>query len=329
MLNDNKTIICEIAVGSSRRETRWKNGKITWHSLVEKLSKVHRTHETFAYYQTAPRDTKDKIKDIGGFVGGYLTGGVRKSSAVAYRTVITLDADMASPELWATFQLLYGNAACLYSTHSHSPEKPRYRLVLPLNRHCTPEEYQPIARRIAGDLGIEQFDNTGFQDERLMYWPSCAKDGAFQFESQDGPAVDVDEVLASYTNWRDVSEWPVSERVREMIKHGQKKQGDPLEKKGIVGAFCRTYDIEQAIENFLNDVYEKTDFEDRYTYTGGSTSGGLIVYDGKFAYSHHGTDRISGQLCNSFDLVRLHLFGEQDGAAGGDTPIEKRPSYQG
>lgn len=327
MPKDNKTLIIEIAIGASRHEKKWKNGKLTWPSLVTKLSKPHRTHETFAYYETAKREVKDKIKDIGGFVGGYLTGGVRKSSALAYRTVITLDADAATPRFWKLYEALYGNAAACYSTHSHSPEKPRYRLVLPLNRHCTAEEYQPVARRIAGDLGIEQFDNTGFQDERLMYWPSCSSDGVFEFYSQDGPPVDVDEVLNSYTDWRDASEWPVSERVTEFIKHAQKKQGDPLEKKGVVGAFCRTYGIDEAIDNFLNDVYEKTDIQDRYTYIGGSTACGLIVYENKFAYSHHGTDPISGKLCNSFDLVRLHKFGQEDIGVDAEVPINKRPSY--
>src|SRR4030095_7438232 len=43
-----------------------------------------------------------------------------------------------------------------------------------------------------------------------------------------------------------------------------------------------------------------------------STAAGLVIYDDKFAYSHHGTDPVSGKLCNAFDLVRLHLFGDMD-----------------
>ena len=326
MPKDN-TIIVEIAIGPNRFASKWKNKKIPWQSLVEKLSTPHRTHETFIHYENAAKRDRDKIKDIGGFVGGYLTGGVRKSSSIAYRTVLTLDADEADKGFWNVFKLLYGHAAVLYSTHSHKPEKPRYRLVMPLNRHCSPEEYQPLARMVAGDLGIEQFDNTGFQDERLMYWPSCSIDGEFEFHHQEGPALDVDEMLSFYSNWRDISEWPVSERVTDLIKHSQKKQGDPLEKEGVVGAFCRAYGIEEVIEKYLSDVYEKTDKSDRYTYSGGTTAYGLIVYDNKFAFSHHNTDPISGKLCNSFDLVRLHLFEDEDKGIDKDTPINKRPSY--
>ncbi len=41
-------------------------------------------------------------------------------------------------------------------------------------------------------------------------------------------------------------------------------------------------------------------------------AGGLVCYEGKFAYSHHETDPASRQLCNAFDLCRIHLYGAQD-----------------
>ena len=33
-----------------------------------------------------------------------------------------------------------------------------------------------------------------------------------------------------------------------------------------------------------------------------------MVYDDKYAFSHHATDPAGGKLCNAFDLVRWHLF---------------------
>jgi putative DNA primase/helicase len=317
----------EIAVGRNREDKHWKNIKITWPSFLEKLAKPHRTHETVKQYWASTKDQRDQIKDIGGFVGGYLVGGRRLKGSVSYRTLITLDADTADLSFWDTFQMLYDCTACIYTTHSHLPDKPRYRLVVPLDRPINPEQYQPIARRIAGDIGIEQFDNTGFQEERLMYWPSVSKDGDFSFKWQKGPMLNVDDVLATYTNWKDISEWPVSEKIHELILRSQKKQGDPLEKRGIVGAFCRTYNVHEAIEKYLNTVYEKTGIEDRYTYTSGSTANGVITYDDKFAYSHHNTDPISGKLCNSFDLVRLHLYGDDDQGVDSATAPDEMPSY--
>ena len=96
----------------------------------------------------------------------------------------------------------------------------------------------------------------------------------------------------------------------------------------MVGAFCRCYDIDAAIEKFLPDKYVACTLPDRYTYTGGSTAAGLVVYDDAlFAYSNHATDPASGRLCNAFDLVRLHLYGDRDDDAGADTPVNKLPSY--
>jgi len=317
----------DIATGRSRRETAWKNREMQWSDLVVKISQTHRTAETYGEYVASKKIRQDEIKDIGGFVGGYLTGGRRKSENVLHRQLITLDIDFATPGMWDDFQLLYGCAAVIYSTHKHAPDNQRFRLIIPLDREVRPDEYMAISRRIAGVLGINYFDHTTFQPERLMYWPSTSKDGVYFFDHQDGEWLVADEVLATYTDWSDTSEWPVSDRETEVIKKGIQKQGDPLEKPGVVGAFCRTYSIEEAIETFLADVYVPCEIEDRYSFTEGSTSAGLVVYEGKFAYSHHGTDPVSGKLCNAFDLVRIHKYGLKDEDAKADTPSNKLPSY--
>lgn len=316
-----------LATGKSRKDTSWKNREWAWSELLGKLAVTHRTAETYNEYVTSKKDRQAEIKDIGGFVGGYLTSGRRKVGNIQERQLITLDIDHDGGDIWDTFTMYYGNAAALYSTHKHSPETPRYRLLIPLDRPVSADHYEAIARRMAGRLGINCFDDTTFQPTRLMYWPSTSKDGTYVFEYQDGEALEADAMLATYQNPLDASEWPVSSRRAEVIQHAAKKQGDPWEKPGIVGAFCRTFGIEDVISEYLQDVYEETDQEDRYTYTGGSTAGGLIVYDDKFAYSHHGTDPASGKLCNSFDLVRLHKFGLQDENCSADTPINRRPSY--
>lgn len=317
-----------IATGRSRKETHWRNREMLWSAFVEKLSSTHRTPETWVEYVKAEKSRQDEIKDIGGFVGGMLAGGRRKSGSVASRSLITLDIDNGDAFVWDDFTLLYSNAAVVYSTHKHTPDKPRLRLVIPLDRPVTPEEYVPIARRIAGLLGINRFDDTTFEPERLMYWPSTPKDVEYYFRYQDGPFISADGVLSTYRDWRDVSEWLVSERQGEAIRREMKKQADPLEKPGIVGVFCRTYGIGKAIETFLPDVYEACDVDNRYTYKEGSTAAGLIVYDDKFAYSHHGTDPVSGMLCNAFDLVRIHLFGLRDeNVKTNGTRADRYPSY--
>lgn len=318
-----------VSFGKSREEKRWKNKKLLWSELLERLSETHYTSETENEYLNSPKSRRDEIKDIGGFVGGNISGGRRKKGAVTFRTLVTLDIDYADADfaVWDLFKMMYDAAACIYSTHSHTEDTPRLRIVIPLDREIDAEEYQPLARKIAGDLDIEIFDNTTFQPERLMYWPSTPSDGVYLFEYQDGPILSADDVLNSYHDWKDSSQWPVSAKAQDAVKRGIKKQGDPLEKPGVIGAFNRAFSIEAAIDEYLGEVYEKTDISDRYTYTQGTTSAGLIVYDEIFAYSHHGSDAISEKLCNAFDLVRIHLFGDRDQEVDEKTPINKKPSY--
>lgn len=317
----------DIATGRSRTEVNWKNKSVAWTVLLAKLAKTQRTHESFAEYLASKKPRQDEIKDVGGFVGGYLSGGKRGKGSVNYRQLVTLDVDFAPAGIWDDFTLLYGCAAAVYSTHKHGPDKPRLRLIIPLDRHVLCDEYTAIARRIAGTLGIEYFDDTTYQPERLMYWPSTSKDGEYVFEYQDGPWLSADEVLGSYRDWKDTSEWPVSDREGTAVWRDIKKQGDPLEKHGVVGAFCRTFTIHEAIEVYLSDVYTPCDIEGRYSYAEGTTSAGMITYDDKYAYSHHGTDPISMKLCNAFDLVRIHLFGLKDENVNPATPVTKTPSH--
>lgn len=301
-----------IATGRSRHETHWKNEEWTWEQFAERAATTCRTEETLSEYMAASKAQQDDIKDKGGFVGGYLRGGRRAKGHVASRRLLTLDIDFASTDVWDIFCLMYDCAALVYSTHKHTPDKPRLRLVILLDRDVLPEEYEAIGRRVAQSINIEMFDDTTYQAERLMYWPSTASDAEFYFRKQDGPALCADDILSSYRNWRDTSEWPMSDRVNKKINLEVKKQANPLEKRGIVGVFCRTYNIHEAIATFLPEVYIPCDHGNRYTYALGTTSAGLIVYDDLFAYSHHGTDPASMQLCNAFDLVRIHKFGGLD-----------------
>lgn len=318
----------DLATGASRHAKTWKNAQWSWAYLVEKLSVTHRTAETFAEYMAAPKSRQDEIKDIGGFVGGYLTGGRRKNKTVAHRQLVTLDIDFGTMGVWEDFKIQYDCAALVYSTHKHSAAAPRLRLIIPLDREVFVDEYEAICRRLAGNMDINVFsDITTFRPSQLMYWPSTPVDGEFFFDLQDGPWLSADEILATYHNWRDSSEYPVGLQEKEKVVRDIKKQEDPLEKKGIVGAFCRTYDMHQVITELLSAQYVHTDDENRYTYLGGSTAGGLVVYEDKFAFSHHGSDPTSGKLSNAFDLCRVHLYGDRDDDAREDTPPNRMPSY--
>lgn len=304
-------ISIDIATGMSARSRSWKNKKILWSKLVKDLSTELKTNETLKEYLSASKDDRGKIKDVGGYVGAYLRNGRRKPENVAHRQLITLDIDYANADFWSDFCLQFGNAAVVHATHSYCDENPRLRLIMPLSREVTPDEYVAVSRKIAGSIDIEQFDNTGFQPYRLMFWPSSPSDIDYYFRFQDGPLVDPDEILESYVDWTDSSLWPTAFRDLDDVKRLSKKQQDPEQKKGVVGSFCRAYTITEVIEDHLSDLYIRSS-EGRYTYIKGTTASGVIVYDDKFTYSHHGTDPTGGKLCNVFDLVRIHKYGHLD-----------------
>ena len=317
-----------IAVGKNRFDKRWKNQDIPWSSFVEKLKETYRTRETIAEYKKSSKTQQVATKDVGGFVGGKLKEGRRIDTNVISRSMLTLDMDYAPTSFWDEFTMLNDYTSCLYSTHSHTAKTPRYRLIIPLAREVTPDEYEAIARKVAEEINIDYFDDTTYQASRLMFWPSTSSDGEYIFEYQEGPLLNADQYLAKYEDWKDISFWPMSSRVEEVKKKGAEKQGDPTTKKGYIGAFCRTYTISDAIDTFLIDVYERCEIPNRYTYLKGSSAAGLVVYEDKWAYSNHATDPCSMKLCNAYDLVRIHLFGHLDLEAKENTPINRLPSIK-
>jgi len=306
-----------IAVGRSRKAASWQNKEMLWSELVAKLSTTTRTRETVAEYVQLSKGDRDNIKDVGGFVGGYLKNGKRNNASVVNRCLVCLDADSADPELMDDLDLTFANAYALYSTHSHTPKKMRLRIIIPLSRAVTPDEYAAISRRIADNLKLSRFDPTTFEAARLMYWPSTPEDGEYVFQYSDAPFVDPDKILSTYADWKDASLWPTTRPAEEKLRRTMGKQEDPLTKAGIIGAFCRAHSIHDILDTTLADVYHPSEDDNRYTYAGGSTTGGLVIYDDKYAYSHHATDPAGGKLCNAFDLVRWHLFTPGRDAADG------------
>ena len=303
-----------------------------WSEFIDRLRTPQRTPETIEEYLNMTKAQQGQLKDIGGFVGGALNGTQRKAKNVTGRDLVTLDLDnIANGETANVLRKIdsLGAGYAVYSTRSHAEFRPRLRVIMPLDRTVTADEYEPIARKLASYIGLEMCDPTTFEASRLMYWPACSSDSQYVFNFADKSFVSADGILKQYTDWHDVSVWPQVPGEANKAKTLLAKQQDPTSKEGIVGAFCREFNIYQAIERFIPHAYDTTEHDDRLTYTGGSTVAGAVIYDGgNFLYSHHATDPCSGQLVNAFDLVRLHLFGDKDEAAKPGTPANKLPSYQ-
>lgn len=325
-----------ITVGNNRKSVNWQPQSIMLSEFYEKLRIPNRSTETMQEYLNLKKSEQDDKKDIGGFVAGTLSGPRRRAGAVTGRDIITLDFDTIPPG--GTDEILkrvdgLGCGYCIYSTRKHSPASPRLRILVPFDRTVTADEYEPSARFVASLIGIEFADPTTFEATRLMYWPSCCYDSDYVFTFSDKPLLDADGLLRMIDerlgDWRDVSKWPQVPGADNAYKKLAMKQSDPLSKAGVVGAFCRTYDIYGAMDTYLDGIYEPVDnSRGRFTYLGGTTTGGAVVYDnGMFLYSHHSTDPCCGRLVNAFDLVRMHKFGEMDDGADPNTPTNRLPSY--
>ncbi|MDQ0269959.1 virulence-associated E family protein [Cytobacillus purgationiresistens] len=319
-----------ISSAGSRKATLWPAQTLYWSELVERLRTAVRGTETLEEYFKMPKKQQDDLKDVGGFVGGTLAGNRRKASNVIDRDIITLDLDNipagGTAEVLKKLEGL-GCSYVVYSTRKHHEGEPRLRVIAPLSRTASPDEYEPLSRKLASIIGMSLADPTTFEASRLMYWPSCSADSQYVFYYGDKPFLDTDGLLSMYGDWRNINEWPEVPGAGQTHKKMAAKQGNPLDKRGVVGAFCRQYDIHSAIATFLPSLYEPTD-DGRYTYLGGSTVGGAVIYDdGLFLYSHHATDPCSARLVNAFDLVRLHKYGELDDEAKPETPVNKLPSF--
>ncbi len=327
-MENNRDIV--ISTGNSRKSIDWKTEVMKWSDFVNKIKTPVRTAETLEEFLSKKKPEQDELKDVGGFVGGKLKEGKRRNTNILSRDLVTLDLDNIEPGkteevLKRISGLNIGYA--VYSTRKHSEYQPRLRVIIPVDRSMSPDEYEPVARKLGNMIGISLCDPTTFEVARLMFWPSCSSDSNYIYRYEDKPFIKTDWILSQYKNWKDVTEWPQVPGYDKVRESQVKKQQNPTEKDGEIGAFCKVFNIYEAIERFIPDSYEICDVKDRLTFTGGSTYGGAVVYDDKFVYSHHATDPAGQMLCNAFDLVRLHKFGGLDDVAKELTPNNRLPSF--
>ena len=302
-----------IAYGNNRQAKKWVNKTIKYDDLKNRLKVTIRTTESAEEYKKMSKAQRDAAEDHGGFVGGVLKGGRRKIDTVEKRSMIALDGDRIDKAFLDDYENIAPYTSCLYTTHSSTAEEPRVRLVFPLTRDITSEEFVAVSRYIAQMLGIDYFDECSYQPNQLMYWPSSPQNGVFVFKEVDKAWLNPDDILSAYPEWTDPTQLPTSSRESKANQVAQQKVQDPLTKEGTVGLFNRAYfPVTKALDAFLSDVYEATDNENRYHLIESHSMAGVEIKDGKFVYSHHAKDPAYLKLCNAFDIVRTHKFSGLD-----------------
>lgn len=303
-----------IAYGNSRTAKQWSNKTIRFDDLKKRLKTTIRTSESAEEYAKFTKAQRDAVKDHGGFVAGVLKDGRRKVDTVESRSMVALDGDRIDVEFLKDYEKNAPYTSVLYTTHSHTDENPRVRLVFPLTRDVTSEEYVAVARYLAQALGMDYFDECSYQPNQLMYWPSTPSNGVFVYKETDKNWLDPDDILSAHPEWTDPTRLPTSSRESKANTANFKKVQDPLEKEGVVGLFNRVYfPVNLAVDEFLSDIYEPTDTDSRYHLIESNSMAGVeIKENGKFVYSHHAKDPAYMKLCNAFDIVRIHKFDDDD-----------------
>ena len=171
-----------IAYGNSRQAKKWVNKQITFDELKDRLKTPIRTTESAEEYAKFSKSQKDDAKDHGGFVAGVLKGGRRKIDTVELRSMIALDGDRIDKEFLENYESNAQYTSVLYSTHSSTEENPRVRIILPLTRDVTSEEFVAVSRYLAQMLSMDYFDECSYLPNQLMYWPSTPSNGIFIYK---------------------------------------------------------------------------------------------------------------------------------------------------
>lgn len=265
---------------------------------------------------TTPPETEDKASR-GWYCPAEFSVRRRHGTNLVARHALTFDYDVIAPADLKTIQDAFkGHAYAIYTTGSHTAAAPRIRVVMPLSRPASAAEFCAVSRRIADLAGIELTARESHKPAQMYFQPTRKPGAKFFGRVHEGPWVDVDTVLAEYDDWTDRTKWP-KHKVGDDQYSSDELPPAPNTKTGLVGDFCRAFDVPAAIEKF-DLPYEKTASSDRYTYTSGSRAEGAVLYDdGQKLHSHHDSDPANGQH-NAYDLVRLHKFGELDAGHSGD-----------
>ncbi|WP_459470082.1 primase alpha helix C-terminal domain-containing protein [Staphylococcus cohnii] len=127
----------------------------------------------------------------------------RKDDNIINRSVIALDYDEITDfkGLYNAINKQLGSYAwAFHTTHSHTTENPRIRLMVPLNEPVSAEDYRKSALALAHKIGYE-VDEASFVPSQAMALPvKQDKDAVYMFRHNDAPAITVDELNQFSTN---------------------------------------------------------------------------------------------------------------------------------
>jgi predicted P-loop ATPase len=329
----------DIAIADRCNTTNWENVTYGWGEFIDRLEQKeiipdppYKLDETDADYEKR----LNKLKDKGGYFPGKLNSNRKKNSSVEYKSMVALDADFADDEILAKIRN-YDFVYALHTTFKHKPEKPRYRIVIPLARDYSASDCAKLTRALMQEFGIEKFDTGSADESRMMFWPVVLESRVDYFHFEAPPKenyIDADEWIKRY----DPAKWVgVDKKVTRQTKTGGEAKAGRVE---IVGLVDKAFTPQQVMDTFLSDVYEKTSDPDRYLLKGSVSGAGVAILPPnekgyRLIYSHHtATDLPEMKIgVSPFDAVRVRKYGKFDDKLPRDengeitTPMSERKSF--
>lgn len=335
--------VLKVGISSGHRG-RVKNQRLTWAELREKLSTPSVDSITKAQYDKLPVTEQVKLKNKGYFTSSQFEKGKRNiKSIVPFKSLIAWDIDKPTVEQFAElinpdpdFSALTPYEHFVYTTRSHNKAHPRARVVIPLYKEVDLDTADAVSRILAEkfDAKMVAVDPVSYRPAQIMYMPSISADQRSDFitHHNQGRLLDAHaDVLDLWDrDWKNPELLPRGEREEAPRESMIGKVQHPTEKRGWVGAFCRTISVIDGLF-MLSEFYEPAeDGPDptRWSYIKGTSRGGVLAYseDDRF-YSNHSSDPCYMQNLTIFDGFRIHLFGHLDDDSDGETDVTKSKSY--
>ena len=131
--------------------------------------------------QAALEETRKAAKNkLPWFIGGHSNGKGRKIEDILFRSLITLDVDRYPGDLSSLEADLETDLVqhkyLAYSTCSHTPSKPKIRIIIFLKKNIATNDYDRIARNFTNDLSFKDaIDEASYKPAQIMFISGVVK----------------------------------------------------------------------------------------------------------------------------------------------------------
>ena len=179
------------------------------HSLQQHVMSKECTWDFLISYLKKARQGK---KDGSGWVAAEMPDGPRKSEKVLSVSLLVFDIDNQDDTITdidlRKKVLSSGYRAIIHSTYNHTPDNPRFRLILDISEPISPENHKALLLHVAQNLDISDcIDRVCVDSARYFFLPRCPKERLkdYIFWSSDGKQVDV----SAYLDLKNISYKPL------------------------------------------------------------------------------------------------------------------------